>query len=135
MCVNFCCRFKTGPVKVQTLSLLSRVKLFSLDDSHIVAASDTSMQVFKREHLKEQLFMINTYPFNCMAIELCTNFIIAYNESREIRVWKKYNGEIYTTLCINTCTNIERIRCGTNDTLITEHNTYAPKPSMFTYQV
>ena len=128
-------RFKTGPEKVQTLSLLSKVKIFSLDDSYIVAASDTSLQVFKRENLEKQLFMINTHPFNCIAIELSTNFIIAYDERREIRAWRKHDGEMFTTLCINKCINIERIRCGTNDILITEYNTYAPKPSMFAYQV
>ena len=83
--------------------------------------------------------MINTHSFSCMKIALSTSFIIASEDTREctreIRVWNKLDGEILTTLCINKCVEILNIRCGTNDILITEYHTYAPKPSMFTYQV
>ena len=133
------CRYKTGPSNVQTLSLFSRVKAISLDDTYIVVASDTSIQVFKREQLEEQSLMINTHSFSCMKIALSTSFIIASEDTREctreIRVWNKLDGEILTTLCINKCVEILNIKCGTNDILITEYHTYAPKPSMFTYQV
>ena len=128
-------RYKKGPSNVQTLSLFSKVKTIALDDSYLVAVSDVSMQVFKREQLEEVQLMINTNSFNCMSIALSTNFIIACDGTREVRIWKKLDGEILTTFCINYCTDNVSIRCGTNDLLIAEYMTYAPKPSMFTYQV
>ena len=111
----------------------------ALDDTCLVVASDTSIQVFKREQLEEQSLIINTHSFSCKEIALSTSFIIASEDtrecSREIRVWNKLDGGILTTFCINKCVEILNIRCGANDILITEYHTYAPKPSMFTYQV
>ena len=115
-----------------------------MDDTYIVVASDTSIQVFKREQLEEPSLMINTQSFNCMSIALSTNFIIASKDTRkirirgpcrEIRVWNKLDGEILTTFCISKCVEILNIRCGINDILIAEYYTFAPKPSIITYQV
>ena len=88
-----------------------------------------------RDNLKEQPLLINTYSFKSVSIVLSKNFIIACDEKREIRVWKKLDGELHTSFCIYKGIDINTIKCGTNDTLIVEYNTFAPKPSMLTYQV
>ena len=111
------------------------MKLITLDETCLVASSDTSIYVYSRKEWDHPTSIINHSLFNCMCLVLSTKFIIACDGNKDIIIWNKLDGSIFTTFSINKCTEIRSIHCGINNVLIIEFTTYAPQPSIFAYQV